>query len=111
MKCGCQNPTTDLKLEADFLTDPIWCTICGYNLDPEDLSISPELLEIIEDWVSRYGEWIDIDTDTLVDRGIELEDEHNKEGIKIYEKLKIELGFKYELIYSPSVSARSYTNK
>ncbi|NBI31054.1 hypothetical protein [Chengkuizengella marina] len=111
LKCGCQNPTTDLKLEAEFFTDPIWCTICGYNLDLEDLSVSPELLENIEKWASRYGEWIDYDRDTLVTRGIELENKHNEEGQKIYKMLKNELGTKYTLIFSPSTTAKLYKHK
>ncbi|NBI28154.1 hypothetical protein [Chengkuizengella marina] len=110
LKCGCPNPTTELKLEADF-ADPLWCAKCDQNLDLEDLPISPQLMKEIEDWSIRYGEWIDLDTDTLVDRGIELEDKHNKESLKIYEKLKNELGVKYELIYSPSTTAKLYKYK
>lgn len=111
LKCGCQNYSiTNLNLEADF-ADPLWCAKCGHNLDLENLPISPQLMKEIEEWSIRYGKWIDLDTDTIVDNGIELENKHNSEGLKIYEKLKYELGTKYKLIFSPSTTVKLYKYK
>ncbi|MEK1831424.1 hypothetical protein AAAC51_28525 [Priestia megaterium] len=36
------------------------------------------LQEELECWVSDYGDWIDFGNDSLKEKGIEMENEHNK---------------------------------
>ena len=55
--------------------------------------------------------WIDWDEDKLLPNGIELEEEHNKQGLNITEKVKKELEGKYRIKFSPSTMARMYANK
>ncbi|WP_347230857.1 hypothetical protein [Bacillus sp. LL01] len=66
--------------------------------------------ELIE-WANKYGEWIDWDHDQLIPNGIEMEEEHNKQGAKLTEKVKKELRSKYRIKFSSSTMARAYANK
>ncbi len=113
MKCFCeQNTTYNLKVEGDMGGDPIWCVHCGCSIDlEEETVISEGLKEELWDWMMRYGEWINWDKDRLLPNGIELEEEHNKQGRKLTEKVKKELEKTYEIRFSPSTSARSYASK
>ncbi|MFY0779345.1 hypothetical protein AB1K18_03375 [Peribacillus simplex] len=100
-----------LKVEGDVGADPIWCNKCGCNFDIEDIPISNELKRELIEWVNMYGEWIDWDKDKLLPNGIELEEEHNKQGVNLTRKIKNELEAKYSTKFSPSTMARMYGNK
>ena len=112
MRCLCkQKETYEIKVEGDVSADPIWCNKCYCNLDLEDIPISAELkLELME-WIRKYGEWIDWGKDRIVPNGIEMEEEHNKQGLNLTEKVKIELVGKYKVSFSPSTFARRYADK
>ncbi|ASS95613.1 hypothetical protein BS1321_17900 [Peribacillus simplex NBRC 15720 = DSM 1321] len=112
MECFCeQKEINELKVEGDVGADPIWCNQCGCNLDIEDIPISNKLIRELIEWVNMYGEWIDWDEDKLLPNGIELEEEHNKQGLNLTEKIKKELEGKYRIKFSPSTMARMYANK
>jgi hypothetical protein len=112
MQCFCeQKETYELKIEGDIGADPIWCNKCGCNLDLENIPISNELKRELMRWVTKYGKWIDWEKDKLLPNGVEFEEEHNKHGAKLTEKVKKELGEKYKIKFSPSTTARSYANK
>ena len=112
MHCFCdQKEAYELKIEGDVGTDPVWCNQCGSNFDLEDIPISNELKSELMEWGTQYGEWIDWDTDKLIPNGIEMEEEHNKQGANLSEKVKNELKEKYRIKFSPSSMARSYANK
>jgi len=112
MQCFCeQTETYELKVEGDVGADPLWCKKCGCNFDLEDIPISNELKSELVEWVTKYGEWINWDIDKLIPTGIEMEEEHNKQGAKLTEKVKKELVGKYRIKFSPSTMARSYANK
>jgi transcription elongation factor Elf1 len=112
MECFCeQKETYELKVEGDVGADPIWCNQCGCNLDIDDLPISDTLTNELIEWVNRYGEWIDWDEDKLLPNGIELEEEHNKQGLTLTEKTKKELEGKYRIKFSPSTMARMYAHR
>lgn len=112
MECLCeQKETYELKVEGDVGADPIWCNQCGCNLDIDDLPISDTLTNELIEWVNRYGEWIDWDEDKLLPNGIELEEEHNKQGLTLTEEAEKELEGKYRIKFSPSTMARMYANK
>ncbi|MCG7344864.1 hypothetical protein MHZ92_12020 [Sporosarcina sp. ACRSL] len=103
--CGCYE-THDLKVEADIGADAIWCNKCFSNFDIEYVPISNELKSELFEWLSKYGEWIDWDTDGIVLNGAELEEEHNKQGLKLTEKVQKELEGKYKVSFSPSTYAK-----
>lgn len=112
MHCFCeQKETYELKVEGDVGADPIWCYHCGCNFDLEDFLISNELKNELIEWVTRYGKWINWEKDKLIPNGIEMEEEHNKQGAKLTEKLKVELSGTYGIKFSLSTMARSYVNK
>ncbi|GAA0381641.1 hypothetical protein [Bacillus horti] len=112
MECFCeQKETYELKVEGDVGADPIWCSHCGCNLDIETLPISNELIRELMEWVRLYGEWIDWEKDKLLPNGVELEEEHNKQGMNLTEKIKKELEGKYSIKFSPSIVANMYANK
>lgn len=109
MRCFCeQKETFDLKMEADVGADPIWCVECGCNLDLEDTPLSNDLKKELIDWASMYGKWIDWDLDKIISNGIQMEEEHNRQGVILTEQTKQELGGKYRITFSPSTMGRSY---
>ncbi|MGE7780481.1 hypothetical protein ACQKL0_11015 [Peribacillus sp. NPDC097264] len=99
--CARRKPSI-LKLEADTGADPIWCHLCGCNLDLDEVPISDELKMGLSDWVREYGDWIDWETDTMLPDGMTLEKEHNEKGLRLTEKIKEELDGNYRIIFSPS---------
>jgi hypothetical protein len=112
MECPCEEKETYcLKVEGDVGADPIWCNNCGCNLDIDEIPLSNQLKDELIRWALKYGEWIDWDTDTVVENGIELENKHNEMGLKLTEKVKKELGDKYVISFSLSTSARRYANQ
>ena len=97
------------KLEADFMADPFWCKDCGENLEIEEFPISTELQTELMEWVTEYGQWIDLETDTLRDNGVKLEEWHNKTGLRLFQEVKKQLGDTYPLTFVPSNSATLYS--
>jgi hypothetical protein len=65
---------------------PIWCDHCGCNFDLDDIPISKELKRQLSEWASMYGEWIDWDLDQIIDNGVQLEGEHNRQHAYLTEK-------------------------
>ncbi|WP_235991659.1 hypothetical protein [Metabacillus schmidteae] len=100
-----------MKIEGDVGADPIWCNKCGCNIDMEDLPVSVELADELSEWALKYGEWIDWDKDRLRNKGIEIEEEFNKLGVVLAERVKQEIGNNYKIKFFPSTSARLYTRK
>ncbi|MGE6259085.1 hypothetical protein ACQKCU_14455 [Heyndrickxia sporothermodurans] len=98
--CKCEY-TNSFKLEADFSTDPIWCNVCGWNLDIEEFPLSDSLQKELLEWVSEYGKWIDLETDSLKENGLKLQGNHNKKGLQLFQKVKKQLGEKYPIIFVP----------
>lgn len=76
---------SSLKIEADFGADPIWCNVCGYNLDIDDFLLSEKLKEELFNWVRNYKE-------------IPM-NEHNKIGIALTEKVRDEIGRDYPITF------------
>ena len=81
------------------------------TFDLEDIPISNELKNELMEWITKYGEWIDWDIDELIPDGIEMEEEHNKQGAKLTEKVKNELRGKYRVKFFTSTMPRSYANE
>ncbi|MGR9049617.1 hypothetical protein ACQ4XT_13410 [Halobacillus faecis] len=109
MRCLCkQQETNELKVEGDVGADPIWCNQCNCNLELEEVPIELNLKLELMKWIREYGEWIDWDKGGIVPNGIELEEEHNKKGLKITEKVMKELEGKYKVSFSPSTFAYEY---
>jgi len=112
LNCCCDiGGTNDLIVEADVGADPIWCNRCRCNLPKEEVPISNVLAEELSSWVRKYGKWIDWDKDKLVPNGVELEDEFNKKGVTLVDKLKQEIEGNYKIKFMPSTSARFYAKK
>lgn len=64
----------------------------------------------MKNWVTIYGEWMDWEIDLFIPIGSEMEEEHNKLGANLTEKVKRELSDKYIIKFSPSTMAKSYAN-
>jgi hypothetical protein len=101
--CNCKI-TNSFKFEADFSADPIWCNVCGWNLDIEDFPLSDKLQEELIEWVKEYGKWIDLETDTLIENGLNLVENHNEKGLQLFQEVKKQLGEKYPIVFVPSKS-------
>lgn len=107
--CKC-NKTYELKVEADIAADAIWCNKCFSNFDIEYVPISKELKNELFEWMTTYGEWIDWENDGIIPNGIELEENHNKQGLYLTEKVIEELEGKYKVSFSPSTFAKRHAN-
>lgn len=101
MKCKCKQ-TTKITLEADFGSDPIWCSVCGYNLDIEELDITEDLRQAIFVWENQFGEWLDLETDELEEGMEHLEEAFNYRGQELLTELQKQLGHTYEFTFEPS---------
>lgn len=110
LNCCCRSGvTSELKIEGDIGADPVWCSICGCNLNIEDVPISKKLANELSSWVITFGKWIDRDKGTLLSNGIELEEEFNRLGIALTKKVKQELVDQYIIHYSPSTKVKFST--
>lgn len=91
MSCGCKTTTKQLLLEGEFGADPVWCAVCTYNIELDELPIPTDLMDELLDWGNRYGEWVDIEHNTFVDGGEAMEAAHNEEGARLAKKLQLAL--------------------
>lgn len=110
MHCFCQEDEEIiyLKIEGDFGADAIWCDDCSSNLDIEEIPISQPLKEKLVQWARQYGSWMDWENNVMYTNGIQMEEEHNKLGQLLTEKVQEELGFKYKVCFSSSTLAKLY---
>lgn len=98
--CNCKE-LVQIKVEADFGSDPLWCKVCGFNLDMDKMEISHSLKKQLRSWISDYGVWINWDSDTLIVGGENLEKQHNEIGLRLTEKVMSELKNK-KIVFQPS---------
>ncbi|MBS2968135.1 hypothetical protein J9317_05115 [Metabacillus sp. KIGAM252] len=95
-------------MEADFSADPIWCSKCEENLDIDNFPLSEELKEELAEWIGDYGEWIDMEKDTLMPGGLELEGKHDERGLELFNKVKASLGEGFPIVFVPSPLGQWY---
>ncbi|MCM3390029.1 hypothetical protein [Ureibacillus chungkukjangi] len=105
--CKCDE-TYDLKVDADIGADAIWCNKCSCNFEILYVPISIELQSELTKWILKYGEWIDWENDKIVSNGVELEEAHNIQGLKLANRVKNELKERYKVTFSPSTFARRH---
>lgn len=98
MECFCKEESYDLVLEADFGADPIWCRKCGCNLNLDEVPLTQELKDELMSWVRVYSNSVLDETEYIY----EVSHQHNKNGMKLLEKIQSELGDKYTISYKPS---------
>lgn len=99
--CGCKE-TTKLKVEADMGADPIWCAVCNYNLDLEEIELSAELAKDLFIWVNDYASWVDWETETLIEGQEAVEADHNQRGEELTKLAQQELNGQYEVEFKSS---------
>lgn len=99
--CDCKEIKT-LKVEADMGADPIWCDVCHYNFDIEDLELSATLKKDLFSWVNDYASWVDWTTETLIEGQEEAEILHNQRGEELTVFVRKELAGQYKVVFSPS---------
>ncbi|PRO67147.1 hypothetical protein C6I21_00855 [Alkalicoccus urumqiensis] len=105
MQCECGDGTNEqLKVEGDFSADPVWCAVCGANLELEELPVTAELKEELWQWMLRYGTWIDWENDAALPDAAEKASQHDAEGKELTRRLQQELGAAYTVQFSPSAA-------
>jgi hypothetical protein len=109
--CDCSEGSYFLKIEADFSCDPTWCEKCGASIDLDELPLSPSLKKELVKWVLDYGKWIDTESDSLLENGIQLEEEHNSRGLLLRGEIINELGGRFSITFTPSSLAQIYKFK
>jgi hypothetical protein len=102
MECYCKIKTNILKIEADFVPDPIWCNECNCNIDMEDLPLSDQLKNDLYTWALAFGKWRDKDTEKLLKNAFQIINQYNNRGLELTEKVRKELSNKYTVLYVPS---------
>ncbi|GFZ32963.1 hypothetical protein CSC2_34890 [Clostridium zeae] len=100
MRCFCENEGLDLKLEADFCPDPLWCCKCGCNLEIDEFSISSHLKSEIRQWLYNYEQLSNYEARS--EELFKFYKEHNSQGLQLAEKIQSELGEQYTICYYPS---------
>lgn len=100
MECFCKEESFNLKLEADFIPDPIWCNKCGCNLDTNDIPLSNELKSEIRLWLHNYSKLLNVEIKS--ENYFKLHQQHNNQGLQLAKKIQSELGDKYSVEYYPS---------
>lgn len=91
MDCGCKKATTKLLLEGEYGADPVWCGVCQYNIELDELPIDAQLMNELLEWGNSYGQWVDLEAGQFVDGGEAMEAEHNKAGALLAKKLQMAL--------------------
>ncbi|MBE5215999.1 hypothetical protein IG605_010430 [Pectobacterium quasiaquaticum] len=93
-----------IKLMADYQCHPLW-DVSPENygdISPEELLISSELKNSLEEWAKRYDAILNMDDPAS--SGFNSESEENlfiDDGYKLAQLLREELGNEYEIIYQP----------
>ncbi|MEH7098236.1 hypothetical protein [Neobacillus vireti] len=82
--CKCEY-VKSFKIEADYHADPIWCNVCGWNLDIDEFPLSDKLKDELYQWTKQY-------------KRMQIK-EHNTFGQNLTEKVKEELGSQYKIIF------------
>ena len=91
MDCGCKTATTKLFIEGEYGADPVWCSVCQYNIELDELPIDDGLMNELLAWGNSYGQWVDLEAGVYVDGGEAMEAAHNKEGTLLGKKLQMAL--------------------
>lgn len=91
VECGCKTETKHLFLEGEYGADPVWCAICEYNIELDELPIDSQLMDELLDWGNAYGQWIDLEHNEFVEDGEALETAHNNAGATLAKKLQMAL--------------------
>lgn len=91
MECGCKKTTNKLFIEGEYGADPVWCAVCQYNIELDELPIDSALMAELLAWGNSYGEWVDLELGVYVDGGEAMEAAHNKAGALLAKKLQMAL--------------------
>lgn len=102
MECGCKQAPTKLTLEGEFGADPLWCAVCQYNIELDDISLSDSLKQELLNWANAYGQWVDLENGIYIENGAVLEEAHNQAGAQLAEKVEQALGQGYHVQFQPS---------
>lgn len=99
--CDCKEVKV-IKVQADMGADPLWCQVCHYNFDVEDIDLPDELSRDLFVWVNDFASWVDWETEALLE-GMEAEEVlHNQRGMELTEQVKEQVKGQYEVVFSPS---------
>lgn len=96
--------TMKLIVGREYLADPIFCPDSQYmgHVDVNDLPISHDLKEKIQEWNDEYQ--ATFDTDYPPDSAFkspQLETAHIEKGSELVKRLQMELGDRYIVEYKP----------
>lgn len=91
MDCGCKTTTTKLLLEGEYGADPVWCAVCQYNIELDELPIDDSLMNELLQWGNSYGQWVDLEVGQFVAGGEEMQATHNQAGALLAKKLQMAL--------------------
>lgn len=99
--CNCSQIKI-LNVEADMGADPLWCAVCGDNLDTFDVPLTANLQAELNTWANAFGSWVDWETEQLIPGEQFTEVAYNQVGRALTAKVKVELGTDYQVNFNPS---------
>lgn len=97
--CSCER-LTHIKVEADFYTDPLWCSICGYNLDIDEFPLRELIKEKLMLWVEKYEDVLEENSHQLSFEYELNKREYNQVGLELTEEIKKDIGHQYNISFS-----------
>ncbi|WP_089972996.1 hypothetical protein [Lihuaxuella thermophila] len=91
-----------IKIEAESCADPVWCAVCGSNLDLDEFPLSKELTDELWQWNLQYHHWlVEIDYEDIKKMDAKWVTQHNEWGLILAEKVQNELGSPFRVTFSP----------
>ena len=89
-------------LEGEFGADPLWCAVCQYNIELDDMPIDERLKDELLYWANAFGQWVELEESQFVEGGKELEQAHNASGRELANKVATSLGQGYTVKFVAS---------
>lgn len=77
----------NFKVEGDY-TDPLWCSVCGANLDLDVYPLSKSLMNEATKWSIKYGDWLE---PPFLNQAVEMIKEYDQQGLELTKKIRKEL--------------------
>ncbi|HYV50050.1 MAG TPA: hypothetical protein VFA20_34580 [Myxococcaceae bacterium] len=101
-----------LRLMPDYDCHPLWETLPDgvRNVAPEELSLSPGLRQELRAWAARYDATLNRDDPSASGfKSAEDERDFEETGVRLWERLRQEMGARAEVSYFSQLEHRELT--
>lgn len=91
----------NLRIKAETCADPVWCAICGANLELDELPLSKGLINELWNWNLQYHRWLEEHNYDYSTLDLEFVIQHNDWGLKLTERVQVEIGSEFQVSFCP----------